>query len=165
MLKKKISEKPTSLSSSIKPTCCSSGLVTTRDCLCIKSDLKLEGKEVKIETLTIYALQTPENVVSMHQWGSVIFWLRKVATNEYNLEESGPLQFGAEFSSAVKSFYDAILYVSKKSKQTPQLTLPESIKLAASTVKLFSNMQSSKEDLYSGRKSFYYSDGRRLLTV
>ena len=69
MLKKKISEKLTSLSSSIKPTCCSSGLVTTRDCLCIKSDLKLEGKEVKIETLTIYALQTPENVVSMHQWG------------------------------------------------------------------------------------------------
>ena len=39
------------------------------------------------------------------------------------------------------------------------MTLPVSIKLAASTVKLFSNMHSSKEDLYFGRKSFYQSDG------
>ena len=64
---------------------------------------------------------------------------------EYILEESVPLQFGAEFSSA-RSFQDAISYVLKKSKQTPGLTLPQSIKLAASQVKLYSNMQGSKDD-------------------
>ena len=55
--------------------------------------------------------------------------------NEYNLEESSLLQFGAELSSAVRSIYDAISYVLKKSKQTHRL--PESIKLAAGSVKLF----------------------------
>ena len=61
--------------------------------------------------------------------------------------------------------YDAISYVSEKSKQAPRLTLLKSIKLAGSSVKLFPDMQGFKEDLYPGSFGWTKTIGCLITTI
>ena len=126
--KKKVSERPTCLSSSVKPSCERSSLFTMNDdAMTVVSYLKFVGKEIKIDTQPDLSFPASENVVSIHRWGSVIYWLRKAATNEFQLEESGPLNFGVQFSSAIKLLYDAISYVPRKGKRNHLVKLTDSI--------------------------------------
>ena len=161
--KKKINESETAscLTSSIKPSYGKSGLLTlNNDGVAVISLLELVGRDISLcEMNHPTTLMAPENVVSHHQWGSIVYWIRKAATNRYQLEESGPLNFGVEFSSAIALFYDAISYTPRNSRRNHQVKLTDSIELSSSAVKLFSKMQDAKEDLYPTRKTFVHADG------
>ena len=158
--KKKISERASCLASSVKPSYGKSGLLTlSNNGVSVISLLKVVGKDIAVGTDRPTAFVAPENVVSLHQWGSVVYWVRKAATNRYQLEESGPLNFGVAFSTSIALFYDAISYTPRNSQRNHQMKLTDSIELSSSAVKLFSQMQDSKEDLYPTRKTFVHADG------
>ena len=103
--KKKILAKASDIKSSTKPSCCNSVMLTIDDVgRSVSYNLQISKKEILFVPQTGSPLVAPENVVSIHMWGKVVYWLRKAAVNTFNLEESGPTSFGLKFSVAVKKF-------------------------------------------------------------
>ena len=139
--KKKILAKASDIKSSTKPSCCNAVMLTIDVGRSVSYNLQISKKEIHFIPQTGSLLVAPENVVSIHMWGKVVYWLRKAAVNTFNLEESGPTSFGLKFSVAVKKFYDAISYVPRNTtRRRSQLKLTDSIELASPCVKLFSSM-------------------------